>query len=109
LPGAARRRFARRGVSANQFRPLTPPSPAYRRQPIRAAAADFIIRAVSDHPPHRAIIRQLMDALEICHKSEKLTWEAEHDAEIALAHAKSRKARVAAAVNCSFDFAGRPA
>lgn len=53
------------------------------------AAADFIIRAVTEYPLQRALIRQLTDALEICLESGNLTWEAEHDAEIALARARS--------------------
>jgi hypothetical protein len=35
-----------------------------------------------------AVARQATAALEICLESDRLTWEAEHDASIAIARAK---------------------
>jgi len=52
------------------------------------ATAQFIVRAINDYEKNKISIEELMNALELCLTCSGLTWEAEHDAEIALARAR---------------------
>jgi hypothetical protein len=90
-PWTALRRAGTAGIEAyvtatGQWHTLVEiaPSPHYNNR----AAADYITRALGDYPLLLAIIRQAADALDICLESERLTWEAEHDASIAVARAR---------------------
>ena len=53
------------------------------------ATANFIVRAVNDYEKNRFSIDELMSALELCLECEGISWEAEHDAEIALARSRA--------------------
>lgn len=48
------------------------------------------VRALTDndYQLQRAVIKQLIAALEMCLESKGLKWDAEHDAEIAVAQAR---------------------
>lgn len=54
------------------------------------AVAEFIVRAINDIDKREHLINEMEAALEICLECEGLNWSAEHDAEVALRHAKSR-------------------
>jgi hypothetical protein len=50
--------------------------------------AELIAAAVNAFNKHQTVIAELTAALELCLACDNLSWEAEHDAEIALARAK---------------------
>lgn len=54
------------------------------------AVAGFILRAINNITKRESLIDEMEAALEICLECEGLTWSAEHDAEIALRHARLR-------------------
>ncbi len=52
------------------------------------ANADFIVRAVNDDEKHKALIAEMLYALELCLECEGLSWAAEFDAHIVVERAK---------------------
>lgn len=52
------------------------------------AIADYIVNAVNNLEKREHLIGEMIAALELCLECEGITWEAEHDAEIALRHAR---------------------
>ena len=53
--------------------------------------ASFIVQAVNNVERQECLINELSLALEMCLECEgKLDWSAEHDAEVALRHAKAK-------------------
>ena len=52
------------------------------------ATANFIARVVNEHEKQKELISQMVAALELCLECKGMTWEAEHDASIALQRAK---------------------
>jgi len=91
VPWSALRRAGTAGIeayvtAAGQWQQLAEivPSTHYSNRTV----ADYIVRTVGEYPLLLAIVRQATAALEICLESERLTWEAEHDASIAVARAR---------------------
>ena len=54
--------------------------------------AEFIVATVNNLEKERQLIGEMIAALELCLECEGITWEAEHDAEIALRHARAANA-----------------
>lgn len=52
--------------------------------------AEYIKRAVNDYEKNKVLIAELVDALRLCLDCSGLTWEAEHDGEIAIARAQNK-------------------
>lgn len=52
------------------------------------ATANFIAKAVNDYEKTQSLVDELVAALEPCVACGGLSWEAEHDADMALAHAR---------------------
>jgi hypothetical protein len=52
--------------------------------------AKLIVKAVNNLENHERIFSEMEAALEMCLETGNLNWAAEHDADIALRHAKSR-------------------
>ncbi|HEU0118287.1 MAG TPA: hypothetical protein VFR09_06605 [Alphaproteobacteria bacterium] len=50
--------------------------------------AEFIIRAVNVYERNRGLMSEMAAALDICLETEKLSWAAEHDADVALRRAR---------------------
>ncbi len=50
--------------------------------------AEYIIQAVNNYDKNLALISELICALDMCLANERLTWEAEQEAEIVVARAK---------------------